>query len=79
MPDNHLVTAKDISKKYKMPYPTINHYTDLGFLPIVKKTGNKRMYNGKQVRDRLQRISKLINEGYPLRLIRKKIAAKERR
>ncbi len=73
-----LVTAKDISKKYKMPYPTVNHYTDLGFLPIVKKTGNKRLYNGKQVRDRLQMVSKLINEGYPLRLIRKKIADKER-
>ena len=80
MPDNnHFVTAKDISKKYKMPYPTVNHYTDLGFLSIIKKNGNKRMYNGKQVRDRLQMISKLINEGYPLRLIRKKIVAKERR
>ncbi len=79
MAENNLVTAKDISKKYKMPYPTVNHYTDLGFLPIVKKTGNKRMYNNKQVRDRLQLISKMINEGYPLRLIRKKIIAKEGR
>ena len=79
MAENNLVTAKDFSKKYKMPYPTVNHYTDLGFLPIVKKTGNKRMYNNKQVRDRLQLISKMINEGYPLRLIRKKIIAKEGR
>ena len=79
MAENNLVTAKDISMKYKMPYPTVNHYTDLGFLPIVKKTGNKRMYNNKQVRDRLQLISKMINEGYPLRLIRKKIIAKEGR
>ena len=78
MPENVLVTAKDISKKYKVPYPTINHYTDLGFLPIVKKEGSRRMYNNKQVRDRLQLISKMINEGYPLRLIRKKITMEGR-
>ena len=74
---NHLVTAKDISRKYKVPYPTINHYTDLGFLPIVKRDGNKRMYNDKQVRNRLSLISKMMNEGYPLRLIRRKIVTKE--
>ncbi len=73
MDKNNLLTAKDISKRYKVPYPTINYYTDLGFLPIVKKEGNRRMYNNKEVRDRLQLISKMINEGYPLRLIRKKI------
>ncbi|OIO39456.1 MAG: hypothetical protein AUJ72_00765 [Candidatus Omnitrophica bacterium CG1_02_46_14] len=73
--NNHLVTAKDISRKYKVPYPTINHYTDLGFLAIIKREGNKRMYNDKQVRGRLSLISKMMNEGYPLRLIRKKIGA----
>jgi DNA-binding transcriptional MerR regulator len=75
--NNHLVTAKDISRKYKVPYPTINHYTDLGFLAIIKREGNKRMYNDKQVRNRLSLISKMMNEGYPLRLIRKKIGAGE--
>ena len=73
-----LVTAKDISKKYKVPYPTINHYTDLGFLSIVKREGNKRMYSDKEVRNRLSLISKMMNEGYPLGLIRKKIVARER-
>ena len=67
------VTAKEISKKYKLAYPTINHYTDLGFLFIVKKEGNKRLYNGREVKKRLGLISKMANEGYPLRLIRKKI------
>ena len=79
MPQNNLVTAKDISKKYKVAYPTINHYTDLGFLPIVKKEGNRRLYNNKQVRERLQLISKMMNEGYPLRLIRKKVSEKRSR
>lgn len=73
---NNLLTAKDISKKYKVAYPTINHYTDLGFLSIVKREGNKRLYNDKQVKNRLQMISKMMNEGYPLRLIRRKIAGK---
>lgn len=79
MAENGLLTAKDISRKYKVPYPTINYYTDLGFLPIVKKEGNRRMYSNKEVRGRLRLISKMINEGYPLRLIRKKITEKGKR
>lgn len=71
-----LMTAKEISKKYKVAYPTINHYTDLGFLHIIKRDGNRRLYNDKQVKDRLALISRLVNEGYPLRLIRKKITSK---
>ena len=74
MPEkNGLLTAKDIAKKYKVNYPTINHYTDLGFLSIIKRDGNKRMYSDKEVKSRLSVISKMMNEGYPLRLIRKKI------
>ena len=65
------ITAKDISKKFKVAYPTINHYTNLGFLSIVKREGNKRLYSGKEVKQRLGMISKMVNEGYPLRLIRK--------
>jgi DNA-binding transcriptional MerR regulator len=68
-----LLTAKDIAKKFKIAYPTINHYTDLGFLPIVKREGNRRLYNERQVGQRLRLIEKMANEGYPLRLIRKKI------
>ncbi len=71
------ITAKDISKKFKVAYPTINHYTNLGFLSIVRREGNKRLYNGKEVKLRLSLISKMVNEGYPLRLIRKKLIGKE--
>jgi DNA-binding transcriptional MerR regulator len=75
---NHsFMTAQDISKKYKVAYPTINHYTNLGFLSIVKREGNRRFYSGREVKARLSLISKMVNEGYPLRLIRKKILAKE--
>ena len=67
------ITAKDISKKFKVAYPTINHYTNLGFLSIVKREGNKRLYSGREVKRRLELISKMVNEGYPLRLIRRKL------
>jgi DNA-binding transcriptional MerR regulator len=71
------VTAKDISKKFKVAYPTINHYTNLGFLSIVKRDGNIRLYSTKEVKTRLQIISKMVDEGYPLNLIRKKIVGKK--
>ena len=73
---NGFITAKDISKKFKVAYPTINHYTNLGFLSIVKREGNKRLYSGKEVKRRLETISKMVNEGYPLRLIRRKLVGK---
>ncbi len=62
-----------------MAYPTINHYTNLGFLSIVKREGNKRLYSGREVKSRLQMITKMVNEGYPLRLIRQKLVGKEGR
>lgn len=71
--NGNYITAKDISKKFKVAYPTINHYTNLGFLSIVKREGNKRLYSGREVKQRLGMISKMVNEGYPLRLIRKKL------
>ena len=75
--NGHFLTAKDISRKFKVAYPTINHYTNLGFLSIVKREGNKRLYSGREVRTRLLMITKMVNEGYPLRLIRKKLVGKE--
>ena len=70
------ITAQEITKRYKIPYPTINHYTNLGFLSIVKRDGNKRLYLNREVKDRLVLIQKMVDEGYPLRLIRNKIFAK---
>ena len=70
------LTAKDIAKKFKVAYPTINHYTNLGFLSIVKREGNKRLYLSQEVKDRLVLIQKMVNEGYPLRLIRNKLYGK---
>jgi DNA-binding transcriptional MerR regulator len=72
---NHknLVSAKDVSRKFGVTYPTLNHYTNLGFFKTVIKRGNKRFYLADEVRSKLTIISRLKNDGYPLRLIRKKL------
>jgi DNA-binding transcriptional MerR regulator len=67
------VSAAEIVKKYGVTYQAVNHYTNLGLLQVVVKDGNARMYAKTKVKDRLSKISKLVNEGYSLRLIRKKL------
>ncbi len=69
----NLVSAKEISKKFGVTYPTLNHYTNLGFFNVVSKRGNKRFYQLSEVKQKLALIEKLKDDGYPLRLIRKKI------
>ena len=66
-----LMLSKDIVRKYNIPYSTITHYTNMGFFTVVSRKGNKRVYNEDEVKERLEMITQLINEGYPLRLIRK--------
>ena len=69
--DNGLISAKQISNKFNIAYPTVNHYTNLGFFSVIKRKGNKRFYAAREVRDKLERIDQLKDEGYPLRLISK--------
>ena len=71
--EKKLIFAKEISLRFKIPYSTVNLYTNLGFLSVVRRKGNKRLYDEEEVRLRLNKILKLSNEGYPLRLIRKKL------
>ena len=68
------ITAKEICERFGIPYSTVNHYTDLGLFPIVRKCGNKRIYDSKKVEDTYERITRLATEGYPLSLIRKKMS-----
>jgi DNA-binding transcriptional MerR regulator len=72
---NHkkLISAKEIMAKYKISYQTINHYTNFGLLSVVLKNGNVRYYNRSLIDKRLRQIRKLIEEGYSLQLIRKKL------
>ena len=68
-----LVSAQDIVKKYSITYQTVNHYTNSGLLQVVNKRGNVRMYDQAEVKQRLAKIIQLMDEGYPLRLIRKQL------
>ncbi len=70
---NGCISAYELSSHYQIPYSKINYYTSLGFFDIVRKQGNKRYYDKAQVEHRYEIISRLINEGYPLALIRKKL------
>ena len=66
------MSAGEIVKKYGVTYQAVNHYTNLGLLQVVTRNGNVRLYAKAKVKERLTKISKLANEGYSLRLIRKK-------
>lgn len=70
---NKTISAQEVVKKFNIPYHTLNYYTTIGLLPIFCKSGNQRIYDEKQVRQRLNKIWALIREGYPLHLVRKKI------
>ncbi|HQP09948.1 MAG TPA: MerR family transcriptional regulator [Candidatus Omnitrophota bacterium] len=67
------MSAAEIAQKYGLTYQAVNHYTNLGLLEVAVKNGNVRMYIRSKVKDRLSKVSKLANEGYSLRLIRKKL------
>lgn len=68
---NSFISAQQIASKFRISYPTVNHYTNLGFFSIVKRNGNRRLYAESEVKHQLRRIAKLKDEGYPLRLISK--------
>ncbi|UCD15483.1 MAG: MerR family transcriptional regulator [Candidatus Omnitrophota bacterium] len=67
------ISAQDIVKRFNIPYHTVNYYTTIGLLPLLRKEGNQRMYDAQVIRRRLNRIFTLSKKGYPLNLIRKKI------
>jgi len=73
-----LILSKNIVEKFNIPYSTVTHYTNMGFFNVVRRKGNKRLYDEEEVRTQLSKITKLINEGYPLRLIRKILITGER-
>jgi DNA-binding transcriptional MerR regulator len=65
-----LISPIEISKKYSISYQTINYYTNLGLLKVSRREGNNRLYNDREVRLSLDKISKLKSQGYSLHLIR---------
>ena len=75
---NSLVTANEIVRRYGVSYQTLNYYTNLGLLSVVKRDGNGRLYDGRDVQQQLQAIMRLKDEGYPLRLISRVLSGRVR-
>ncbi len=76
--EEKLISAKDIVKKFNFAYHTLNYYTTIGLLTVVKKNGSARLYDEAVVSEKLKKIQAMMLEGYTLRLIRKKIEEDKR-
>lgn len=63
------ISAKELVDKYRISYSLLNYYTNLGLFKVKKRNGNVRLYDGKEIRRKRHKIAKLIDKGYPLRLI----------
>ena len=66
-----MISTKDIVEKYGLPYSTVNHYTIIGLLTVEARRRNMRLYDEAEVEEKLTRIMKLRDKGYPLHLIQK--------
>lgn len=72
--DNKIISAKDIINTHSLSYNIVNHYTDCGLLPVLKKSGNVRFYDKEVVGARLKMIKELTEKGYTLRLIQQELS-----
>ena len=75
--EKKLISAKDIVPKFNLAYHTLNYYTTIGLLTVVKKNGSARLYDEAKVCERLKKIQAMMLEGYTLRLIRRKLEEDE--
>ena len=63
------ISSKEVVKRYNVSYSSLNYYTNIGLFKVVRRSGNTRLYDEEEIRTKRAKIDKLINEGYPLRLI----------
>lgn len=68
-----LISLQEIAERTGTAIPTLNYYTNLGLLSIADRRGNKRLFFEKEILHRLQEIQQLRREGYPLRIIRRRL------
>ncbi|HAJ57207.1 MAG TPA: hypothetical protein DCL35_05500 [Candidatus Omnitrophica bacterium] len=67
--ERKLASARDMAKEFDVSYAAINNYTDMGLLDVVLRKNRTRFYDFEKAKERLALISKLVNEGYTLRVI----------
>ena len=68
-----LISSKEMMERFQISYQTLNFYTNLGLFQVEKRIGNKRLYDDIAVSLRLDQIKRFKEDGYPLRLIAKKL------
>ena len=68
-----MISTKEIMEKYGLPYSTVNHYTIIGLLTVEARRRNVRLYDEANVEEKLTRIMRLKDKGYPLHLIKKEL------
>lgn len=69
-----LISSKELVEKYGISYQTLNFYTNLRLLNVCKRVGYKRLYDEQEIKQRLEKIVKLKEDGYPLRIITKELS-----
>lgn len=68
------VMKAELSKKAKMPQPTIQKYSDMGLINFID--GKRRIYQIKESLKQLKEIKTLKDQGYSLTMIRDKFSKK---
>ena len=68
-----LMSAKDIAKKLRLSYQSVNYYTNIGLFRVCANRGNKRLYSYHQIASNLSKIRELKRKGYSLRVIRNEL------
>ena len=69
----NFISVKEIVKKYKVAYSTVNHYTIIGLLTVADRRKNVRFYDEAEVKQNLKKIAELRGKGYPLHLIQQEL------
>jgi len=70
MDKEKFISLKEVAAQFDMSKATVNYYTNLGLLDVVRKVGNKRLYDKEEVARRINMIREFLNKGYTLRVIK---------
>lgn len=70
MDSSKYIPIGEVSRLFNISKATVNYYTNLGLINVVRKIGNKRLYSREDVNRRIHKIRELLNKGYTLKVIK---------
>ena len=68
-----LTTSAELSASSGLALSTIHYYTALGLLRVRERMGNKRAYDIRETKARLEKIRRMRQEGYSMAIIRQRL------